>query len=124
MEACNLIDRLHRLIRGGAADDLDPWIDAAAKSLVGGFAMGGAATWRKSTDPGRTNGDARLSRCAQVRISQHPRRGPPRRIDPDLHKWHHLIENFFGKLKEFKGIALRACKADASLAAATILNSK
>ena len=43
--------------------------------------------------------------------------------------WRHLIENFFGKLKELKRIALRAYKTDASFAAmiyaaATILNSK
>jgi len=40
-----------------------------------------------------------------------------------------LIENFFGKLKEFKRIALRACKTDASFsamiyAAAAVLNSR
>ena len=38
-------------------------------------------------------------------------------------------ENFFGKLKEFKRIAMRACKTDTSFAAmiyaaAAILNSK
>ena len=62
-------------------------------------------------------------------VSQHPRRTQPRRIDLDIYKWRHLIENFFGKLKEFKRIALRACKTDASFAAmihaaATVLNSK
>ena len=69
------------------------------------------------------------ARGAQVVISQHPRRAQPRRIDAEVYKWRHLIENFFGKLKEFKRIALRACKTDASFAAmiyaaATILNSK
>lgn len=69
------------------------------------------------------------ARGAQVVISQHPRRAQPRRIDAEIYKWRHLIENFFGKLKEFKRIALRACKTDASFsamiyAAAAILNSR
>ena len=69
------------------------------------------------------------ARGARVVISQHPRRARPRRIDAEIYKWRYLIENFFGKLKEFERIALRACKTDASFAAmiyaaATILNSK
>jgi transposase len=68
-------------------------------------------------------------RGAQVVISQHPRRTKPRPVDADLYRWRHLIENFFGKLKDFKRIALRACKTDASFAAmiyaaATIINSQ
>lgn len=50
-------------------------------------------------------------------ISQRPKRVAPRQIDAEIYKWRHLIENFFGKLKEFKRIALRACKTDASFAA-------
>lgn len=69
------------------------------------------------------------ARGAKIVISQHPRRARPRAIDEDLYKWRHLIENFFGKLKEFKRIAMRACKTDASFsamiyAAAAILNSR
>ena len=48
-------------------------------------------------------------RGAKVVIAQHPRRTLPLQIDLDLYKWRHLIENFFGKLKEFKRIAMRAC---------------
>ena len=53
----------------------------------------------------------------------------PDRSTHDLYHWRHLIENFFCKLKEFKRIALRACKTDASFAAmiyaaATILNTR
>ena len=53
----------------------------------------------------------------------------PRPIDADLYRWRHLIENFFGKLKDFKRIALRACKTDDSFAAmiyaaAAIINSQ
>jgi transposase len=69
------------------------------------------------------------ARGAEVVVSQHPRRSRPRRIDAEAYKWRHLIENFFGRLKEFKRIALRACKTDSSFAAmiyaaAAILNSK
>lgn len=69
------------------------------------------------------------ARGAQIVVSQHPRRAQPRDVDPELYKWRHLIENFFCKLKEFKRIALRACKTDASFCAiihiaAATLNSK
>ena len=37
--------------------------------------------------------------------------------DAEKYKWRHLIENFFQKLKEFKRIAMRACKTDTSFAA-------
>jgi transposase len=45
------------------------------------------------------------------------------------YKWRRLIENFFGKLKEFKRIALRADKTDASFSAivhlaAALINSR
>ena len=49
-------------------------------------------------------------------ISQHPRRAKPLPLDEEMYKWRHLIENFFGKLKEFKRIAMRACKTDQSFA--------
>jgi transposase len=69
------------------------------------------------------------ARGAKIVIAQHPRRARPRAIDADLYKWRHLIENFFAKLKEFKRIALRACKTDTSFAAmihtaAAFLNSR
>jgi len=56
-------------------------------------------------------------RRAQIVISQHPRRLQPLNIDAEIYKWRHLIENFFGKLKEFKRIAMRACKTDKSFEA-------
>jgi transposase len=45
------------------------------------------------------------------------------------YKWRRLIENFFGKLKEFKRIPLRADKTDASFSAivhlaAALINSR
>ena len=56
-------------------------------------------------------------RGAKVVISQHPRRIPPRKIDAEIYKWRHLIENFFCKLKEFKRIAMRSDKTDQSFSA-------
>jgi len=60
-------------------------------------------------------------RGAKVVIAQHPRRASPLPIDADLYKWRHLIENFFGKIKEFKRIAMRADKTDQSFCAAIYL---
>jgi transposase len=57
------------------------------------------------------------ARGAKVVISQHPRRTKPLVIDAEMYKWRHLIENFFGKLKEFKRIAMRADKTDQGFAA-------
>ena len=56
-------------------------------------------------------------RKAKIVISQHPRRANPIDIDAEIYKWRHLIENFFCKLKEFKRIALRSDKTDASFEA-------
>jgi len=69
------------------------------------------------------------ARGAKVVISQHPRRAVPLPIDADIYKWRHLIENFFGKLKEFKRIAMRADKTDHSFKAmiylaAAVINSR
>ena len=41
----------------------------------------------------------------------------PAEFDCYTYKWRHLIENFFGKLKEFRGIATRCCKTDSSFSA-------
>jgi transposase len=35
----------------------------------------------------------------------------------ETYKWRHLIENYFGKLKENRGIAMRSCKTDQSFKA-------
>ncbi len=69
------------------------------------------------------------ARGAKVVISQHPARSQPIRIDMELYKWRHLIENFSCKLKEFKRIALRADKTDQSFEAmiylaAAVINSR
>lgn len=69
------------------------------------------------------------ARGAAVVISQHPRRIQGRKLDRDIYKWRHLIENFFCKLKEFKRIAMRSDKTDQSFAAmiylaAAVINSR
>jgi transposase len=56
-------------------------------------------------------------RGAKIVISQHPRRSKPLAIDAEIYKWRHLIENFFGKLKEFKRIAMRDEKTEQSFSA-------
>jgi transposase len=68
-------------------------------------------------------------RGAKIVISQHPRRTKPLRIDEEVYKWRHLIENFFCKLKEFKRIAMRSDKTDQSFTAmiyacAAVINSR
>ncbi len=68
-------------------------------------------------------------RGAKIVISQHPRRAKPIPMDAEMYKWRHLIENFFCKLKEFKRIAMRACKTDRSFEAmiylaAAVVNSR
>ena len=68
-------------------------------------------------------------RGARIVISQHPCRAQKLRIDTAIYTWRHLIENFFCKLKEFKRIAMRACKTDQSFEAmiylaAAVINSR
>ena len=53
----------------------------------------------------------------QIVISQMPQRTAPLEIDAQMDNWRHLIENFFGKLKKFKRIALRSDKTDSSFSA-------
>lgn len=69
------------------------------------------------------------ARGAKVVIAQHPRRAKPLDIDREMYKWRHLIEDFFGKLKEFKRVAMRSDKMDGSFAAmvhlaAAVINSR
>ena len=69
------------------------------------------------------------ARGAQGMISRRANRAAPRQIDAEIHKRRRLTENLFGKLEEFKRIALRACKTDARFvaiihAAATTIGSR
>ena len=62
-------------------------------------------------------------RGAGIIISQRPQRLKPLVIDAEMYKWRHLVENFFGMLKDFKCIAMRADKTDQSFEAMTYLCS-
>jgi len=62
-------------------------------------------------------------RGARIVISQHPGRAQKLKIDAEIYKWRHLIENFFCKLKEFKRIAMRSDKTDQSFSAMIYLCS-
>ena len=53
----------------------------------------------------------------------------PAEFDKETYKWRHLIENYFGKLKENRGIAMRSCKTDQNFTAfisiaATIIQTR
>ena len=37
--------------------------------------------------------------------------------DTEMYKWRHMVENYFAKIKEFRGIATRYDKTDASFRA-------
>jgi len=68
-------------------------------------------------------------RGAKIVISQRPKRKHPIAIDAEIYKWRHLIENFFAKLKAFKGIAMRSEKTDRNFramiyACAAVINSR
>lgn len=68
-------------------------------------------------------------RGAKIVISQRPKRKQPLQIDAEIYKWRHLIENFFAKLKAFKGIAMRSEKTDRNFSAmiyvcAAVINSR
>ena len=44
-------------------------------------------------------------------------RRQPATYDEEMYKWRHLVENFFQKIKDYRGIATRYCKTDTSFAA-------
>ena len=95
--------------------------------LIDGIACGGLIA-DKAFDSNDIIADLN-SRGAKIVISQHPRRAAPLPIDAEIYKWRHLVENFFGKLKEFKRIAMRADKTDQSFKAniylaAAVINSR
>ena len=82
----------------------------------------------KAFDSNAINADLN-ERGAKVAIAQHARRKKLLPVDVEMHKWRHLIENLFCKLKEFNRIAMRADKTDQSLAAcihlaAAVINSR
>jgi transposase len=96
-------------------------------ALVKGVEFGGLIA-DKAFDSNAIIADL-VERGAKIVISQHPRRAQPLEIDLEVYKWRHLIENFFGKIKEFKRVAMRSDKTDTSFSAmiylsAAIINSR
>lgn len=61
--------------------------------------------------------DALTQKGTEPVIPQKSNRRFPAEFDCDTYKWRHLIENSFGKLKEYRGIATRCCKTDSSFSA-------
>jgi transposase len=57
------------------------------------------------------------ARGATAVIPPKANRKQQRDHDRDTYKWRHLIENYFTKIKEFRGIATRYDKTDCSYAA-------
>lgn len=57
------------------------------------------------------------ARGATAVIPPKTNRKQQRDYDTHAYKWRHLIENYFAKIKEFRGIAMRYDKTDCSYAA-------
>ena len=57
------------------------------------------------------------ARGATAVIPLRENRHQQRDYDTHAYKWRHLIENYFAKIKEFRGIAMRYDKTDCSFAA-------
>ena len=56
-------------------------------------------------------------RGATAVIAPKSNRKVQRDYDIHMYKWRHLVENYFAKIKEFRGIATRYNKIDTSYAA-------
>ena len=56
-------------------------------------------------------------RSATAVIPPKTNRKIQRNYDAEVYKWRHLVENYFAKIKEFRGIATRYDKTDCSYAA-------
>ena len=56
-------------------------------------------------------------RGASAVIPPKSNRRHQRAYDAEVYKWRHLVENYFAKIKEFRGIATRYDKTDCSYAA-------
>lgn len=98
-----------RLMPGNRHDSVDipPLIDGLAfDGMIADKAFDNNALIAELNDRG-----------ARIVISQTGTRAQKLKIDANLYQWRHLIENFFCKLKEFKRIAMRACKTDQSFEA-------
>jgi len=68
-------------------------------------------------------------RKVKIVISQRPQRQQPLKIDREVYKWRHLIENLLNKIQDYKAIAMRCEKTDRNFSSlinicAAIINAK
>jgi len=84
-------------------------------ALLDGFSFG-ALLGDKAYDADWLRNDLQ-QRGVEAVIPPRAKRLNPANYDKEKYKWRHLVENFFQRLKEFRGIAMRSCKTDSSFAA-------
>jgi transposase len=76
----------------------------------------------KAFDNDRFRAELR-ERGAEAVIPPKRNRKVPIAYDREKYKWRHLVENFFGRIKEFRRIATRYDKTDTSFSAMIYLGS-
>ena len=64
-----------------------------------------------------------IERGAQSVIPPRKHRKTQIDYDTEMYKWRHLVENYFAKIKEFRGIATRYDKTDVSFRASINLTA-
>lgn len=93
----------------------------AAQDLIESIDMG-ALLADKGFDNNRLREWLRV-RETQAVIPPKANRKEPIPCDFAMYRWRHLVENFFGDLKQFRGIATRYDKTDESFAAFVFLRA-
>jgi transposase len=106
-----LVDGLGNLVRFALMPGQRSEI-TGAKQLIEDLSLG-ALLADKAYDADHFR-DYLKSKGVEAAIPARKRRLNPASHDAEMYKWRHLVENFFQKLKEFKRIAMRACKTDTS----------
>jgi transposase len=102
-------------LTGGQAHDLD-----GADALLGGIAAPTVIADKGYDAEARVLAPLREAGKTAV-IPPKRNRKMPRHFDRDLYAARHLIENFFAKLKQFRGIATRYDKRKRTFLAAVYL---
>jgi transposase len=109
-----LVDGLGSLVRFALMPGQRGEITGAEK-LIEGLSLG-ALLADKAYDSDKFR-ELLKSKGIEAVIPARKGRLSPATHDAEMYKWRHLVENFFQKLKEFKRIAMRACKTDTSFQA-------
>jgi len=109
-----LVDGLGSLVRFALMPGQRGEITGAEK-LIEGLSLG-ALLADKAYDSDKFR-ELLKSKEIEAIIPARKGRLSPAAHDAEMYKWRHLVENFFQKLKEFKRIAMRACKTDTSFEA-------